>query len=561
MIFMIFRTTACAVALVVSGILPADSFAESADVALVNGKVLTVDANFSTQQAVAVRGERIVSVGSNSRIRPWIGADTRVIDLQGKTLIPGLIDNHVHFVRHALRWEHEARIDGIVSRAKALSVISSKAKSMRPGQWVLVIGGWSPEQFRDKPGLFTKAELDRAAPNNPVFVQQSYRLMILNSLALQRAGIDESAGDRRGWRIARSDSGSPTGVIFGRRAIFHFWRRALPEVTEDKIISGMRKMMAAFNRVGVTSLLELGGGGVRDETYELIRKRLARRNGLTVRIFHTPRFRVRTPEKNKEVIKRIRASRPEKSVKMMGEIALGEHLYAPIHDSPFRPSRASDADYEEFAKVSEAAVDGGWTVHEHAFRDSTITRYLHIFERLNRRKKMTHLRWSIHHADFISKRNVERTKALGMTLALHSKMTILGAALRRRLGDRALSLPPLRTVQNSGVVWGLGTDAGVVAPYPPLLSLWWAVTGRDLSGEVALAATETVSRKNALIAHTRSNAYLLFKEDELGSIEKGKLADMVALDRDYMTIPAERIRDIKPLLTMVGGKVVFRSGI
>ncbi len=245
----------------------------------------------------------------------------------------------------------------------------------------------------------------------------------------------------------------------------------------------------------------------------------------------------------------------------MGNIALGEHMYAPLHDSLFRPSRYPDEDYDEFRKVSEVAADVGWTIHEHAFRDTTITRYLDIFEKINRKREITNLRWSIHHADFISHRNIKRAKRLGMTFALHSKMTILGSALRRRYGKRALSLPPLRTVQNSGVIWGLGTDAGVVAPYPPMLTLWWAVTGKDLGGEIALSETETISRKNALIAHTRSNAYLLFKENELGSIEKGKLADLVVLDRDYMTVPEEQIKDIKPLLTMIGGRVVFRSGI
>lgn len=558
---MILKNRIFAIIFVVLGVLPSSGFAQSADIALVNGKVLTVDADYSIQQAVAIRGERILSVGDKSQIAQLIGSNTKVIDLQGKTLIPGLIDNHVHFIRHALRWEHEARIDGVISRKKALSIISAKAKSMKHGEWVLIIGGWSPDQFRDKPGLFTKAELDGAAPNNPVFIQQSYRLMILNSQALKKAGIDENSGDPRGWRIVRSDSGAPTGVIYGRRAIFRIWRRELPKVTENKVISGLKKLMTDFNRAGVTSLLELGGGGVRDETYKMIQRKLSPKNGLTVRIFYTPRFRVRSPERNKRVIVRIRKSRPDKSAKMMGEIALGEHMYAPIHDSPFRPSRASDEDYHEFAKVSEAAVDGGWTIHEHAFRDTTITRYLDIFEKINQKKKITNLRWSIHHADFISMRNIERVKALGMTLALHSKMTILGSSLRRRLGKRARSLPPLRTVQNSGVIWGLGTDAGVVAPYPPMLSLWWAVTGKDLRGKRALSETETVSRKNALIAHTRSNAYLLFKESELGSIEKGKLADLVVLDRDYMTIPEEQIKDIKPLLTMVGGRVVFRSGI
>ena len=558
---MILKFRVFAIIFVVFGVLPFPAFAQSADIALINGKVLTVDADFSTQQAVAIQGERIVSVGSNFRIRSLVNSNTKVIDLQGKTLIPGLIDNHVHFIRHALRWDHEARIDGVTSRKKALAVIAAKAKSLKPGEWVLILGGWSPGQFRDKPGLFTKAELDLASPNNPVFIQQSYRFMILNSLALKKTGVDENFDAPRGWRVARNESGAPTGVIRGRRAIFRFWRRELPEVTDDKTVSGLKKLMADFNRAGVTSVFELGGGGVRDATYEMIRRRLADNDGLSLRIFHTPRFRVRTPEANKSVIERVRNSRPDKSAKMMGNIALGEHMYAPLHDSAFRPSRFPDEDYAEFAKVSEAAADGGWTIHEHAFRNTTITRYLDIFEKINQKKNITNLRWSIHHADFISKRNIERARALGMTFALHSKMTILGSTLRRRYGDRALSLPPLRTVQNSGAIWGLGTDAGVVAPYPPMLSLWWAVTGMDLGGERALSEAETVSRKDALIAHTRSNAYLFFKENELGTIEKGKFADLVVLDRDYMTVPEDRIKDIEPLLTMVGGKIVFRSGI
>ena len=558
---MILKFSVFAIIFLSLGFLPLSTFAQSADIVLVNGKVLTVDADFSTEQAVAVQGERIVSVGGNSQIRQLVNSNTKVIDLQGKTLIPGLIDNHVHFIRHALRWDHEARIDGVTSRSKALAIISAKAKSLKPGEWVLIIGGWSPGQFRDKPGLFTKAELDLASPNNPVFIQQSYRFMILNSLALKKVGVDENFDAPRGWRVARNESGAPTGVIRGRRAIFRFWRRELPEVTDDKTVSGLKKLMADFNRAGVTSVFELGGGGVRDATYEMIRRRLADNDGLSLRIFHTPRFRVRTPEANKSVIERVRNSRPDKSAKMMGNIALGEHMYAPLHDSAFRPSRFPDEDYAEFAKVSQAAADGGWTIHEHAFRNTTITRYLDIFGRINQKKNITNLRWSIHHADFITKRNIMRAKALGMTFALHSKMTILGSTLRRRYGDRALSLPPLRTVQNSGAIWGLGTDAGVVAPYPPMLSLWWAVTGMDLGGERALSEAETVSRKDALIAHTRSNAYLFFKENELGSIEKGKFADLVVLDRDYMTIPADRIKDIEPLLTMVGGKIVFRSGI
>ena len=215
-----------------------------------------------------------------------------------------------------------------------------------------------------------------------------------------------------------------------------------------------------------------------------------------------------------------------------------------------------------FAKVSEAAADGGWTIHEHAFRDTTITRYLDIFEKINHQKEdnepaLVHPSRGFHlEAKHRARKNARDDS--GPAQQNDDSGFRAEATIRR---TRALSLPPLRTVQDSGVVWGLGTDAGVVAPYPPMLSLWWAVTGMDLGGERALSEAETVSRKDALIAHTRSNAYLFFKENELGSIEEGKLADLVVLDRDYMTIPADRIRDIEPLLTMVGGKIVFRSGI
>ena len=349
---MILKNSVFTFIFMVCAILPTSALAQSADIALVNGKVLTVDADFSTEQAVAIQGERIVSVGSNARIRSLVSSNTKVIDLQGKMLIPGLIDNHVHFIRHALRWEHEARIDGVTSRKKALSIISAKAKSHQTRRVGAHHRRMEPRAIPGQARVVHESGTGfRAAPHNPVFIQQSYRFMILNSLALKRVGVDENFDAPRGWRIARDESGAPTGVIRGRRAIFRFWRRELPEITDDKTVSGLRKLMADFNRAGVTSVFEAGWRrGSRCETYEMIRRRLADNDGLTLRIFHTPRFRVRTPEANKSVIERIRNSRPDKSAKMMGNIALGEHMYAPIHDSAFRPSRYPDEDYEEFRK-------------------------------------------------------------------------------------------------------------------------------------------------------------------------------------------------------------------
>ena len=228
---------------------------------------------------------------------------------------------------------------------------------------------------------------------------------------------------------------------------------------------------------------------------------------------------------------------------------MGEHIYLPMFDNPAVTTSYPPAVVSQFMKIAKAAAERGFTIQEHTMSDTTITDLLNEFEVLNEKVPIKTLRWNLAHVFGITPKSIMRAKALGLTVGVHS------VAMYSQSNSR--TVPPIRTIQDSGIAWGLGSDSTIVAHYQPFVTLGWAVTGRALNGRKVL--DETISREEALIAHTRSNAYLLFKEDAIGSLEVGKLADLVALDRDYMTIPADEIIKIEPVLTMVGGRVVFET--
>ena len=191
------------------------SAAGDADMILVNGRIATVDDRGSMVEALAIKGQRIIATGSTTAIRGRAGSATKVIDLGGKTVIPGLIDNHAHFVRVAEKWHWEMRLDGITSRKEVAKMITDRVQAARPGEWIVALGGWSEEQFTDDPRGFPLAELDQLAPNNPVVLQAVYRHSYLNTAALKAARIDAATADPRGGRIEKDATGNPTGLVTG----------------------------------------------------------------------------------------------------------------------------------------------------------------------------------------------------------------------------------------------------------------------------------------------------------------------------------------------------------
>jgi len=524
------------------------------DLILTNGKIVTVDDRFSVTQAVAVTGERIVAVGKNQDIAKLAGPATRKIDLRGKTVIPGLIDNHAHFMRAAEYWHQEVRLDGVTARQQALDMIAAKAKQSQPGEWVLVLGGWSLEQFSDNQQGFTREELDRVAPENPVLLQLIYFRIYTNSPGLKTLGIDAATPNPPGGKIEKDASGQPTGELNGAGSV-RMALGKLGEVPMERMTENARVLLSDLNKMGMTTFIDMGGRGFQEKYFEPFRA-LARSHALTVRVFHHMWLQPESPADVDGVIAKIKQMRPFQGDDYLDNVGYGETVYFPLHDNLLNAAaKPTPEAMVHWRRIAQAVADAGMALNVHAQLRGSIEAFLTEIEAINKVKPIRGLRWAFSHVDQLEPQDMARMRRLGMYAQIHSRPTIQGKLMMKVHGERSYTMPPLRMIQDSALPWGLGSDATAVTPSNPFYTLWWAVTGEMIGG--APVSKQTITREQALIAHTRANAYFAFREADLGSIQKGKYADMLVLDRDYLTVPADAIKDLKPLMTMVGGKIVY----
>ena len=525
--------------------------AQAPDTVLVNGKIVTVDDRFTIAQALAIKGERILKVGTTAEVEALRGPQTRVIDLAGRTVIPGLIDNHAHWVRAA---EHdELRFDGVTSRQQALKMLADRVHSVPAGEWIVVLGGWSEEQFTDEPRGFSLEELDRIAPNNPVVLQAVYNHSYLNSVALIAAKIDAGTPDPQGGRIEKDAGGKPTGLVRGAGGVA-FVAARVPLQNQEAWLANTRKLVSYLNSMGVTAWLDAGGRGMGAKHYEPYRY-LADRGDLTIRLFWTTIRQPATPAQVDAVIGEIRDLKPFQGNDYFDNVGWGESVFAPVTTQLLRVETNTRAeDLAQMRRLLLALAERGIYVNSHVEMSTAIDAFLNEYESINKERPIKGLHWSFSHLDQVSEAQLERMKKLGMTAQIHSRPLIQGALMHKVHGDKAWDMPPFRRIQDSGIHWGLGSDATAVTTSNPFYTLSFAVTGRMIGGRAV--NRQTISREEALIAHTRSNAIFLFQEGNLGSLAPGKYADLLVLDRDYLTVPDTEIKDIRPLVTMVGGQVV-----
>ena len=543
------RAILLVLALFAAGAGPAS--AQAPDIVLVNGKIVTVDDRFTIAQALAIKGERILKVGTTAEVEALRGPQTRVIDLAGRTVIPGLIDNHAHWVRAA---EHdELRFDGVTSRQQALKMLADRVHSVPAGEWIVVLGGWSEEQFTDESRGFSLEELDRIAPNNPVVLQAVYNHSYLNSVALIAAKIDAATPDPQGGRIEKDAGGKPTGLVRGAGGVA-FVAARVPLQNQEAWLANTRKLVSYLNSMGVTAWLDAGGRGMGAKHYEPYRY-LADRGDLTIRLFWTTIRQPATPAQVDTVIGEIRDIKPFQGNDYFDNVGWGESVFAPVTTQLLRVETNTRAeDLAQMRRLLLALAERGIYVNSHVEMSTAIDAFLNEYESINKERPIKGLHWSFSHLDQVSEAQLERMKKLGMTAQIHSRPLIQGALMHKVHGDKAWDMPPFRRIQDSGIHWGLGSDATAVTTSNPFYTLSFAVTGRMIGGRKV--NRQTISREEALIAHTRSNAFFLFQEGNLGSLAPGKYADLLVLDRDYLTVPDSEIKDIKPLVTMVGGKLV-----
>ncbi len=528
--------------------------AERADTILLNGKVITVDQRFSLAQGVAIRGERIIAVGRNADVLEHQGPGTKVIDLKKQTVIPGLIDNHAHFIRAP---EHdELRLDGVTSRSAALAMVSARLRTARPGEWIVTLGGWSEDQFADDSRGFPLEELDRIAPDNPVVLQAVYLRTYLNSAALKAAGIDSATPDPRGGAIEKDSTGRPTGVVSGAGGVA-FVASKIPLPDKEQWLANVRKVVAGLNAMGITAWYDAGGRGVDARHYDAYRT-LAGRGELNARAFWTTIRQPATPAEVDKVLAEIQQATPFQGSDWFENIGWGESVYLPATTQLLRNDyTVKPEDMRQVRRILQTVAEGGMFLNAHVEMENAIDAYLTELEAVNKVEPIKGLRWVLSHLDQVTGAQLERMKRLGLYAGLHSRPLIQGALMHAVHGERAWDMPPFKRVQDSGIVWGLGSDATAVTTSNPFYTLWFAVTGRMIGGRKV--NRQSVSREQALIAHTRSNAHFVFQENDLGSIQPGKYADLLVLDRDYFSVPAAQIKDIKPVMTMVGGRIVYQA--
>ena len=532
---------------------------QAPDYVLTNGKIITVDDRFSIAQAIAVRGERIVAVGSNQEISRLAGPNTRTINLGGRSVVPGLIDNHIHLLRAAATWEKELRFDGVISRKRAIEMLQARVKSAAPGEWIYTVGGWTGKQFADDPRSFTMAELDQIAPSNPVSLQESYYRITLNSAALRTFGIEAGKPDPPEFvkgSIQRDAAGKPTGIIQGDIPATRPVSAKLPKVPPDQLEASAKKLIDEMNHKGITAV---GVPGCDQTVLGFMRKWKAE-GKLSMRAFCIEGDAVNTPQDVDRSLQQIASMRATlfQGDEWIDNISWGESVYQPRHDPMFATvSNPPAEDIAIFRRLISAMATAGLPLQVHAELHNTIDVFLDQIEAVNKEHPIKNLRWQFAHLNQVNAEQLARMQKLGMYAAVHPWAMTNAGIMHELFGDGVYDMPPLRTIQNSGVMWGLGSDGTAANQTNPFVTLKFAVTGKAVGGEKVLH--QTISREDALIAHTRRNAFFVFQEDNLGALQPGKVADLAVLDRDYLTIPADQIGDIKPILLMVGGHVAFND--
>jgi predicted amidohydrolase YtcJ len=529
------------------------SFAQQPDTVLVNAKIVTVDGAGSTREALAIRDGRIVALGTSAEIRRLAGNATRVVDLQGRTVIPGLIDSHMHAIRAAQFFATEVNWTGASSLQEALARMNEAARA-RPGAWLIVAGGWTERQFKEarRP---TQAELQAAASGNPAYVQLGYQWAVMTDAAWKALKIASDADLPAGAKFERDASGGTTGAVTGPQAAIVALFDRLPKPTYEQKVEGTLKFFHELNRLGMTGVVDPGGNNLTAADYEALLDVWHRRQ-MTVRVAYA--LCSQTTGSEFEELKQLTQLLPMRfGDDMLRFNGIGERITTAMYNN----ERPTDADKERFYEVALWAAQRGMALTIHWSRDASVDHLLSVFERVNARVPIAPLRWSIAHLDDASEQTLKRMKALGVGWTMQDAMYFGGDGfLQQRGRDVGLRTPPLETARRVGVVVGAGTDAHRVASYNPFTALQWLLDGKSVAGTPLRGPAETPGRLDALRMYTTGSAWFSFDDDVRGSLEVGKLADLAVLSKDYMTVPVEQIGSLESVLTMVGGRVVYASG-
>lgn len=528
-----------------------------------NGKITTLDPRKPEVAAIAIEAGKIAAIGDDDEILRLKGATTKVIDLGKRRVIPGLNDSHLHLIRGGLNYNMELRWDGVPSLADALRMLKDQARRTPAPQWVRVVGGWTEFQFAER-RMPTLDEINAASADTPVFVLHLYDRALLNAAALRACGYTKDTPNPPGGEIQRDKFGNPTGLLIAKpnAMILYATLAKGPKLPPEFQMNSTRQFMREMNRLGLTSAIDAGGGFQNyPEDYQIMDE-LHRRGEMTVRVAYNL-FTQHPKQEYEDFAKWIGMTKPGAGSDFYRMNGAGEML------------TFSAADFEDFleprpdlipslenvlTRVVQLLAEHRWPFRLHATYDESITRFLNVFEAVNRDVPFNGLRWFFDHAETVSERNLERIKALGGGIAVQHRMAYQGEYFVDQYGtEAAKQTPPVKKMLQMGLPVGAGTDATRVASYNPWVSLYWLVAGKTVGGMSLYSEANRLDRLEALQRYTQGSAWFSGEETKKGTITPGQLADMAVLSSDYFTVPESEIKGIQSTLTIVDGKVVYAA--
>jgi predicted amidohydrolase YtcJ len=523
----------------------------------INGHIITVDHKFSIAQAVAISRGRFTAVGSNADVKKLAGPQTTTIDLKGQTVIPGLADDHLHDAGGG------PGVD--LSRARAvadvLAAIATHVRQSNPGDVIVSNSDWHEAQLKEH-RLPYRRDLDSVSPDNPVVLVRGGHEYILNSAALKKWNITKDTPQLPGGRITRDSNGELNGELIDRAKSLVQLPPA-PKLTLEELAAQHRKLNAA----GLTSIRYPGASA---DQFRMLQE-MARTGRLTIRVNQLLRFPAADDAaKMRAAIagSGLKQDDGDEWVRVGGmKMAVDGGFEGGWMREPYVEPWGEKGTFRGVNTMKQAAYTDvvrelnreGWRVATHAVGDAAIDEVLDAYEAANADRSIVGRRWSLEHGFIPQPDQFPRMRKLALVISAQDHLYLAGPSLVNYWGPaRAGRTTPMREYLDQGFTVAGGTDSAVV-PYPPLWVFYHFVTRDTISGGV-MGADQKISRKEALQVQTINNAYLTFEEKTKGSIEPGKLADLVVLPEDILTCPAKHIEQMNVTMTMVGGKIVYRHG-
>ncbi|MBH0092872.1 amidohydrolase [Pseudoalteromonas sp. SCQQ13] len=539
----------------------------AADMIVYNSKIDTYDGQkFSAFSVTDGRFEQLTN--DKEQLLKEKTADTIVIDAQGRRVIPGLNDSHLHVVRGGRFYNLETRWEGSDSLATGLEMIKQNAKVTPKGQWVRVIGGWSPYQFKEK-RLPTSAELTEAAPDTPVFVLHLYSGGVLNKKAMQVLGITKNTVPPKGSYYEKDANGELTGRLVAdpNPMILYKTIAALPQLSAEEQLNSSKHYYNKLLSLGVTSVIDAGGGGhTFPENYQASTA-LAVTGELPIRVsnYLFPQTPGKEIQSFTQWMSSYNANQDLHSHMDNGYVIEGGGELLAWSASDYenftsgRPDLAADAE-DELEKVVRLHLLQGWPFRIHATYDQSIERMLTVFEEINKTQPFNKVRWIIDHAETVSDKNLARIKKLGGAIAVQGRMAFAGEDFAKRYGKQQTKrTPPIKKMLAMGIPVGFGTDGTRVASFNPWATYYWAVSGKTVGGYTLYDKTNTLDRLTALQVFTQGSAYFSGEEMLKGQIEPGMYADFAILNQDILTVTESKLLKTQAELTVVDGKVQYAA--